>query len=131
MGFSDPIADFLTRIRNGLTAKHRYVDLGWSKMKERLSEILKEEGLVDDYLVKKEGTKGVIRVYLKYTGRDPVLQGLKRVSKPGLRRYVTTEQIPQFFGGLGIPILSTSQGILAGRDARQKGVGGELLCLVW
>lgn len=131
MGLSDPIADFLTRIRNGLTAKHRYVDLGWSKMKERLSEILKEEGLVDDYLIKKEGTKGVIRIYLKYTGRNPVLQGLKRVSKPGLRRYVTTEDIPQFFGGLGIPILSTSQGILAGRDARQRGIGGELLCLVW
>lgn len=131
MGLSDPIADYLTRIRNGLTAKHRYVELGWSKMKERLSEILKEEGLVDDYLVKKEGTKGVIRIYLKYTGRTPVLQGLKRVSKPGLRKYVTTEEIPQFFGGLGIPILSTSQGILAGRDARQRGVGGELLCLVW
>ncbi len=131
MGFSDPIADYLTRIRNGLTAKHRYVDLGWSKMKERLSEILKEEGLIDDYLVKKEGTKGVIRIYLKYTGRNAVLQGLKRVSKPGLRRYVTAEEIPQFFGGLGVPIISTSQGVLAGRDARQRGIGGELLCLVW
>lgn len=131
MGLSDPIADFLTRVRNGLMAKHRYVDLGWSKMRERLSEVLKEQGLVDDYLVKKEGTKGVIRIYLKYSGRTPVMQGLKRVSKPGLRRYVTKEQIPQFFGGLGIPILSTSQGIVSGAEARKMGVGGELLCLVW
>lgn len=131
MGLSDPIADFLTRIRNGLSAKHRYVDLSWSRMRERLTEILKEQGLVDDFLIKKEGTVGVIRIYLKYTGRNPVIQGLKRVSKPGLRRYVTAETIPQFFGGLGIPIVSTSQGVLVGNEARKRGIGGELLCLVW
>jgi small subunit ribosomal protein S8 len=112
-------------------AKHRYVDLSWSKMRERLTVILKEEGLVDDYLIKKEGTKGTIRVYLKYTGRNPVIQGLKRMSKPGLRRYVTAENIPNFFGGLGVPIVSTSQGILAGKEARKRNIGGELLCLVW
>src|SRR5262245_54522693 len=101
MGLSDPIADFLTRVRNALIAKHRYTEVRWSRMKERMAEILKEEGLIDDYLIKKDGTKGVIRLYLKYTGRSPVLQGLKRVSKPGLRRYVTSDEIPNFFGGLG------------------------------
>lgn len=131
MVLSDPIAEFLTCIRNGLTAKHRFVDLGWSKMRERLTEILKEEGLVDDFLIKKDGTKGIIRIYLKYTGRTPVIQGLKRVSKPGLRQYVAAEDIPEFFGGLGVPIVSTSQGVLVGREARKRGIGGELLCLVW
>ncbi len=131
MGLSDPIADFLTRIRNALIAKHRYTEVRWSKMKERMAEILKEEGLIDDYLIKKEGTMGVIRLYLKYTGRQPVLQGLKRVSKPGLRRYVSAEDIPDFFGGLGIAILSTSQGVIQGGEARKRGIGGELLCLVW
>ena len=131
MGLSDPIADYLTRIRNAVMAKHRYVDLGWSKMRERLTEILRNEGLVDGFLVKKEGTKGTIRVYLKYTGREPVIQGLKRMSKPGRRRYVTSQDVPQFFGGLGIPILSTSQGVLPGKEARERNLGGELLCLVW
>lgn len=131
MGLSDPIADFLTRIRNGLGAKHRYVEISWSRMREQLAEILKREGLVDDFLIKKEGCKGTIRVYLKYIGRNPVIHGLERVSKPGLRRYVTAEAIPQFFGGLGVSILSTSQGVMVGSEARKRGIGGELLCRVW
>lgn len=130
---SDPIADFLTRIRNATNAQHRFVDVDWSKMKENIAEILKATGFIDSFLIKKENShRGTIRLYLKYTdGRRPVIQGMKRMSKPGLRRYVGHQDIPKFFGGLGVPILSTSKGIKAGYEAAREGVGGELLCLVW
>lgn len=130
---SDPIADFLTRIRNATKAQHRYVDVEWSKIKENIAEILKSLGFIDSFLVKHDTSqRGTMRIYLKYTeGRQPVIQGLKRMSKPGLRRYVGYQDIPKFFGGLGVPILSTSKGIKAGYDAAKEGVGGELLCLVW
>lgn len=130
---SDPIADFLTRIRNATRAQHRYVDVSWSVMKQNIAEILKAYGFIDSFLVKQDDRKrGTMRVFLKYTdGRQPVIQGIQRVSKPGLRRYVGHKDIPHFYGGLGLSILSTSNGVMAGFDAMTKKVGGELLCLVW
>jgi len=130
---SDPIADFLTRIRNATRAQHRYVDVPWSMMKQNIAEILKAHGFIDSFLVKQDDKKrGTMRVFLKYTdGRQAVIQGIKRVSKPGLRRYVGHKDIPHFYGGLGLSILSTSNGVMAGFDAMTKKVGGELLCLVW
>ncbi len=133
MAVSDPIADFLTRIRNATRAQHRYVDIRWSKLKQNIAEILKNQGFIESYLVKQDNkNRGTIRVFLKYTdGRSPVIQGLTRVSKPGLRRYIGHQDIPRFYGGLGVSILSTSQGIMSGHEAHMKGIGGELLCLVW
>lgn len=130
---SDPIADFLTRIRNATKAQHRYVDIPWSKMKQNIAEILKAHGFIESYLVKQDDRhRGTMRLFLKYTeGRNPVIQGIKRVSKPGLRRYVGHEDIPRFYGGLGLSILSTSKGVMGGFDAMTNKVGGELLCLVW
>ncbi|MBA3815037.1 MAG: 30S ribosomal protein S8 [Parachlamydiaceae bacterium] len=130
---SDPIADFLTRIRNATRAQHRHVDVDWSKMKENIAQILKAKGFIEAFLVKHENShRGTIRLILKYTdGRQPVIKGMKRMSKPGRRWYVDCEGIPQFFGGLGVPILSTSKGVIAGYEAAREGVGGELLCLVW
>jgi len=133
MAVSDPLADFLTRIRNAVGAQHRYVDVNWSKMKQTLAEILKNQGFIENFLVKTdENNRGTIRIFLKYSGgRRPVIQGLKRVSKPGLRKYVASQDIPRFYGNMGLSIVSTSQGVMAGNEALQKGIGGELLCLVW
>lgn len=133
MAVSDPVADFLTRIRNAITAEHRYVDVSWSKMKQTLAEILKSQGFIENFLVKvDEGQRGTIRLFLKYAnGRRPVIQGLKRISKPGLRKYVSHQDIPHFYGNMGLSIVSTSQGVMPGNEARDKGIGGELLCLVW
>jgi len=130
---SDSVADFLTRIRNAARAEHRYVDISWSKLKENIAEILKLNGFIENYLVNKDQNhRGTIRLFLRYVeGRQPVIQGLKRVSKPGLRKYVGHEDIPHFYGGLGLSILSTSQGLMAGSEARKRHIGGELLCLVW
>lgn len=133
MAHSDPIADFLTRIRNACTAQHRYVDIPWSKMKQSIAEILKSQGFVEGYLVKLDNNqRGTIRIFLKYaSGRHPVIQGIKRISKPGLRKYVKHDELPMFYGGMGISIVSTSQGLLAGVEAIKRKVGGELLCLIW
>jgi small subunit ribosomal protein S8 len=133
MAISDPIADFLTRIRNALKAEHRYVDVPWSKIKQNIAEILKNRGFIESYLVKQDSKqRGTMRLFLKYgTGRCPVIQGLKRVSKPGLRQYVKQTDIPQFYGGMGLSIVSTSQGVLAGNEAMKRNIGGEILCLVW
>lgn len=133
MAVSDPIADFLTRIRNSIKAQHRYVDVKWSKIKQNIAEILKNQGFIENFLVKQDNKqRGTMRIFLKYVdGRQPVIQGIKRVSKPGLRQYVGHEDIPHFYGGMGLSILSTSQGVMAGRDARNRNIGGELLCLVW
>lgn len=130
---SDPIADFLTRIRNATRAQHRFVDVDWSVMKQNIAEILKTYGFIDNVLIKHVSKqRGTIRVFLKYTeARQPVIQGIKRMSKPGLRRYVGHQDIPHFYGGLGLSILSTSNGVMAGYEASTKKVGGELLCLVW
>lgn len=133
MAVSDPVADFLTRIRNATRAEHRFVDVGFSKIKQNLAEILKNQGFIENYLVKvDEKHRGTIRLFLKYTDyRKPVIQGIKRVSRPGLRRYVRHDDIPHFYGGLGVAIVSTSQGIMAGFEANKRKIGGELLCMVW
>jgi small subunit ribosomal protein S8 len=133
MAVNDPIADFLTRIRNSTRAEHRFVDMDWSKMRQYLAEILKNQGFIENYLVKvDDGKRGTIRMFLKYTsGRRPVIQGLKRISKPGLRKYVGHQDIPRFYGNMGLSIVSTSQGVMAGAEASKRGIGGELLCLVW
>lgn len=133
MAVSDPVADFLTRIRNAIRAEHRYVDVDWSKMKQALAEILKNQGFIENYLFKvDEAHRGTIRMFLKYThGRKSVIQGLKRVSSPGLRKYVGHQEIPHFYGNMGLSIVSTSQGVMPGNEASKRGIGGELLCLVW
>lgn len=133
MAVSDSIADFLTRIRNATRAQHRYVDVDWSKMKQNLAEILKEQGFIESFLVKQDSKhRGTIRLFLKYTEhRQPVIQGLTRVSKPGLRRYIGHDEIPMFYGGTGLSIVSTSQGVMAGLEARKRKIGGELLCMIW
>ena len=132
MAVNDPIADFLTRIRNACKAQHRYIDMEWSKMKQDLAEILKAQGFIENFLVKLESSsRGTIRLFLKYSGRASIIQGLRRISKPGLRRYVKHDEIPTFFGGMGVPIISTSEGVLPGMEAKKRKIGGELLCLVW
>lgn len=133
MAVNDPVADFLTRIRNAARAEHKYIDVRWSKMKQNLADILKNQGFIENYLVKHDQSqRGTMRIFLKYTdGRTPVIRGLKRISRPGLRRYVGHDDIPRFFGGLGVPILSTSQGLMSGNEASKRHIGGELLCLIW
>lgn len=133
MACSDPIADFLTRIRNGSRALHRYVDVNWSKFNQNIAEILKSKGFIESYLVKLETNhRGTIRMFLKYTNaRQPVIQGIRQVSKPGSRKYVGHDDIPRFYGGLGTSIVSTSQGLMSGNDAKLKKIGGELICLIW
>ena len=129
---NDPIADFLTRIRNALKAQHRYVDVMGSRLVVSMLRVLKEQGFVENYLVKEEGKRRDVRVFLKYTGgRKPVIHGLTRSSKLSLRNYVKQSEIPRVYGGLGIAILTTSKGILSGDEARKQKVGGEVLCHVW
>lgn len=132
MSMTDPIADMLTRIRNANTARQDRVDIPGSKIKRSLAEILKREGYVRDYAWIDDGRQGTIRVYLKYGAeRESVINGIKRISKPGLRVYAKREAIPRVLGGLGIAILSTPDGIVTDREARAKGVGGEVICYVW
>ena len=133
MSMSDPIADFLTRIRNGLAAKKRWVDVPSSALKKRISFVLKEEKYINDFFfIKSEGNKETIRIFLKYDyNGDPVIENIKRVSKPGLRVYVGAGEAPRVLDGLGISIISTSKGVLSNKKAKQLGVGGELLCEVF
>jgi len=132
MTISDPIADMLTRIRNAIMAKHDFVLVPTSKIKLAIARIFKGEGFISDYEVLKGKPHRVIKIYLKYRGNNqPVLSGLERVSKPGLRVYVQREEIPRVYGGLGIAIVSTPKGIMTGHQAWRQGVGGELLCYVW
>ena len=130
MSHHDPVSDLLTRIRNSKDAKHRFVDLYSSKLLVGIVKVLKEQGFIDNFIVDDEKKK--MRIFLKYSGnRSPVINGLKRVSKPGLRRFVNVKQIPKVFSGFGIAILSTPKGILDGEKARKERVGGELLCNIW
>ena len=132
MSVSDPIGDMLTRIRNGIMARHDFVLVPSSKTKLAIAKILKEEGFISDYEVVKGKPYRVIKIYLKYRSKnEPVLTGLERVSKPGLRVYTERKEIPRVFGGLGIAIVSTPQGIMTGQQAWRKGIGGELMCYVW
>ena len=129
---TDPIADMLTRIRNALQARHDFTNMSASKVKLSLAETLKQEGFIRDYEVLQDGLRRTIRVHLAYTdNREPVITGLKRVSKPGLRVYAKKREVPRVYGGLGIAILSTSQGMLSGGEARKRGLGGEVVCHVW
>ena len=131
MYLTDPIADMLTRIRNANAVMHEKVDVPHSTLKERLSEILKEEGYIANYKVVTDGNKKSIRVYLKYDGKERVIKGIKRISKPGRRVYSSVEDMPRVLSGLGIAIVSTSKGIVTDRVARRENVGGEILAFVW
>lgn len=129
---TDPIADMLTRIRNALTAKHETVEIPASKIKVSIAEILKKEGYVADYEVVESGVQGTIKITLKYAGKNKkVITGLKRISKPGLRVYCESSKIPTVLNGMGIAILSTSQGVMTDKEARETGCGGEVLAYVW
>lgn len=132
MVMTDPIADMLTRVRNANSAKHDSVDIPVSKLKVEVARILKEEGYVRDYKVIDDGKHGFLRVYLKYgANKQLVISGIKRISKPGLRVYAKKDEIPRVLGGLGIAILSTSQGVMTDKMARKERIGGEVLCYVW
>jgi small subunit ribosomal protein S8 len=129
---TDPIADFLTRIRNGVMVKMQKVDIPSSNMKVSLASALKAEGFIKNYKVIADQKQGILRVYLKYIGeKDSVINEIKRVSRPGSRRYVKSDEIPTIKNGLGVALLSTSKGILTDKTAREAGVGGELICTVW
>jgi len=132
MAVTDPIADMLTRIRNAIAVRHRLVLVPASKMKVAIARILKEEGYIEDYEVTRDRPQPMIRIWLKYAdNREPVLTGLKRISKPGCRIYVGRRDIPWVLSGMGIAILSTPKGVLTDRQARRMGVGGEVLCYIW
>lgn len=130
MSFNDPIAELLTKIRNAKNARHRFVDLSFSRNKVKILEILKSHGFIENFLVNEEKHK--IRTFLRYTkARESVIRNLRRISTGGLRRYVGYQKIPRVLNGTGIAIVSTSKGILEGEEARSLKVGGELLCTVW
>ena len=132
MSLSDPIADFLTRVRNGSQAKQRYVDVRWSKIVQHMCDVLKESHFIDQYLVREQEGKMEMRVFLRYDQRGrPLIRGLKRVSTPGNRVYVSRDRIPGVFNGLGISIVSTSHGVMSSHEAHKSGVGGEVLCKAW
>ena len=132
MHITDPVADMLTRIRNAGSARHETVDIPNSKMKKAIAEILLEEGYIKSFQLIDDGTQGIIRVTLKYLpGKEKAIQGLRRVSKPGLRVYAGADELPQVLRGLGIAIISTSKGIMTDKKARAQHVGGEVLAFVW
>lgn len=132
MTMTDPVADMITRIRNANTVKHETVDVPASNMKKSIAEILLNEGFIKGYDVIEDGKQGIIRIQLKYgKNSEKVISGLKRISKPGLRVYAKKDEMPKVLGGLGIAILSTSNGIVTDKDARKLGVGGEVICYVW
>ena len=129
---SDPIADMLTRVRNALAARHPKVDVPSSKLKMEIARILKEEGYVLNYKLVEEGPTKSIRIYLKYTpGNEPVISKMHRISRPGCRIYVGKQEVPRVLGGLGVSILTTSRGVMTGREAVKAGIGGEVLCNIW
>jgi small subunit ribosomal protein S8 len=132
MQITDPIADMLTRIRNANTAKHETVDIPASNMKKAIAEILNDEGYIKGFQIIEDGKQGVIRVTLKYgANKEKVISGIKRVSKPGLRKYAPAGELPRVLKGLGIAIVSTSKGIMTDKKARELNVGGEVLAFVW
>ncbi|RJQ31375.1 MAG: 30S ribosomal protein S8 [Peptococcaceae bacterium] len=132
MVMTDPIADFLTRIRNANTVYREKVEVPASRVKKEIANILKQEGFVRDCEFVEDGKQGVIRVYLKFgVNKNRVITGLKRISKPGLRVYARKEEVPRVLGGLGIAIISTSRGIMTDKQARKERLGGEVICYVW
>jgi small subunit ribosomal protein S8 len=132
MNVTDPIADMLTRIRNASMARHRELTLPSSRIKRDIARILVEEGFIESYATSQDGVQELLSIHLKYVeGKTPVVSGLKRISKPGLRVYARKTEIPRVLGGLGTAILSTSHGIMTGQSARKLNLGGEVLCYVW
>ena len=129
---TDPISDYLTRIRNALAAEHAEVEVPSSRLRKEMTRILKEQGYVSDYAVEPTRVGDVIRIELKYTEeRRPVISGLQRISRPGRRRYVAQDDVPRVMGGMGTAIISTSAGVMTGHEAKQRGVGGEVVAYVW
>ena len=132
MQITDPVADMLTRIRNANTAKHESVDVPASNLKKAIAKILLDEGYIKSYEIVEDGTQGIIRIQLKYlAGKEKVISGLRRVSKPGLRVYAGADELPRVLKGLGIAIISTSKGVMTDKRARKEHVGGEVLAFVW
>ena len=128
---SDVIADMLTRIRNANNAKHESVDVPASNMKRSIADILVNEGYIKGYNIVEDGKQGIIRITLKYNGKEKVIKGLRRVSKPGLRIYASAEDMPRVMNGLGVAIVSTSKGLMTDKQARKSNIGGEVLAFVW
>jgi len=132
MSMTDPIADYLTRIRNALQANHKYVDIPASTIKRKISRILVEQGYIKKYILIDDGKQGLIRIWLKYDAdKNPVINKLIRVSKPGIRKYVDVDNLPRIKNNLGIAILTTPKGIITAREARRQNIGGEVLCYIW
>ena len=132
MVLTDPIADMLTRIRNANMAEKKDVQMPHSKMKSEIARLLKSEGFIKDYTMENEEGKSVLKVFLKYTiEREPIIQGLRRISKPSCRKYVASTEVPRVLGGIGVAILSTSSGVMTDNEARKQNVGGEVLCYIW
>lgn len=129
---TDPIADMLTRIRNGSSAKHKSVDVPASKIKKDIAEIMLQEGFIKGYEVEEDNKQGILKIDLKYgENEERIISGIKRISKPGLRVYVNSDELPRVLGGLGTAIISTSKGVLTDKDARNQKVGGEVICYIW
>jgi len=132
MVLTDPIADMLTRIRNANMAEKKDVQMPHSKVKSEIARLLKSEGFIKDYTMENESGKSVLKVFLKYTAeREPVIQGLRRISKSSCRKYVASGEVPRVLGGIGVAILSTSSGVMTDNEARKQHVGGEVLCYIW
>ena len=131
MSLTDPVADFLARIRNAIRARHQKLDVPASKLKAEIARILKEEGYIANYKTQEEEGKPVLRVYLKYAGAEAAIRDLARISRPGCRVYIGRDEIKRVQGGLGISIMTTPKGVMTGRQARREGVGGEILAEVW
>lgn len=132
MVMTDPIADLLTRIRNGNMVMHETVEVPSSKVKLSITDIMKQEGYIKEYEYIEDDKQGVIRIYLKYgSNKQKVITGIKRISKPGLRVYVKKDEVPRVLGGLGTAVISTSQGLMTDKKARKEGLGGEVICYIW
>ncbi|MBM4161299.1 MAG: 30S ribosomal protein S8 [Ignavibacteria bacterium] len=131
MPVTDPVADFFTRIRNAAKAKHKQVDIPASNLKKAIAQIMMEEKFISSFSVLEDGKQGVLRIHLKYQGGRPVISGLRRVSRPGIRQYRAAGDLPRVLGGLGIAILSTSKGVMTDHQARKLHVGGEVLAYIW
>ena len=132
MGMTDPVADMLTRIRNAAKAKKKWVDMPASKLKKELAQILADEHFIEKFRRVDDNKQGELRIFLKYDNDDkPIIKGITRISRPGLRKYSQADKLPRVLNGLGIAVISTSSGVMTDRDARKKGIGGEVICHVW
>ncbi len=132
MGMTDPVADMLTRIRNAAKANKKWIDVPASKLKKELAQTLEDEHFIGKFRCVDDKKQGVLRIFLKYDNDDkPIIKGIKRISRPGLRKYSQADKLPRVLNGLGIAVISTSSGVMTDRDARKKGIGGEVICHVW